>query len=769
MARLAPITAALACSRSCAVSTRTACDAAVEHAADLRLVGVAQLANGTWPERRQLGARPDRPDHPARLRPPSSARRPTSRAIRAPASASSSIAVLDAVLRRGWPRLAPKVLVSTASTPDVEVGLVHRPDHVGPGDVEDLVAALVALEVVESRAPAACSIVPIAPSATTTREARASRNWAGEFTRGCWTSRSSLGVAQRVVGWQAHSVRDAQAWTTRPGAGASRVIELDGVPELVDPLLIAAFEGWNDAGDAATAARRAPRAGLGRRSRWPSSTPRTTTTSRSTGRPSSPVDDGRRRVTWPTTRVSVRPAARPRPRRRAGPRHRAQHALAAVRRRAARAVPRARRRAGRHPRRAAGRHPAHPAGAGDRDGVDRGRRGPLKLEQSRYEGPTGIVGVFQDACTRLGIPAVSFWAAVPHYVAQPPCPKATLALLRQRRGPARRAHPARRPARGRPRLGARRRRAGRGGRGRRRLRPLARGEPRTPPSSPRPAARRSPGSSSATSRRRGDERRASPDALAERDAERARSTSRRATRSPAPRARSPSPESAGVGPAVDAASAAGASRSSARRRAYGVDAGAAGRRRPAERDGARASGRAARSAAGERRRRSTPSRCGSGAQQRQPDRHRVDAAARAAPRRRPGCPATSTSSRRRSPTMPGVHVGLRERRSAGEHLGLGARTSRGAGRPGRCRRPARRTSRRGARRAIAEHSTCQPGRPRPNGRVPRRARRGARPRQTRQSSGSFLPGRSGSPPRSAKTASICSRSSPTPRRTPGRR
>jgi len=53
----------------------------------------------------------------------------------------------------------------------------------------------------------------------------------------------------------------------------------------------------------------------------------------------------------------------------------------------------------------------------------------LGLEPSRYEGPTGIVGVFQDICERAGLPAVSFWAAVPHYVAQPPCPKATVALL----------------------------------------------------------------------------------------------------------------------------------------------------------------------------------------------------------------------------------------------------------------------------------------------------------------------------------------------------
>ena len=55
----------------------------------------------------------------------------------------------------------------------------------------------------------------------------------------------------------------------------------------------------------------------------------------------------------------------------------------------------------------------------------------LGLDHSRYEGPTGILGVFADACQRAGLPSVSFWAAVPHYVAQPPCPKATLALLRR--------------------------------------------------------------------------------------------------------------------------------------------------------------------------------------------------------------------------------------------------------------------------------------------------------------------------------------------------
>lgn len=55
----------------------------------------------------------------------------------------------------------------------------------------------------------------------------------------------------------------------------------------------------------------------------------------------------------------------------------------------------------------------------------------LGLDVSTYEGPTGIIGVIQEACSRFDIPAVSLWGAVPHYVAQPPCPKATLALVRR--------------------------------------------------------------------------------------------------------------------------------------------------------------------------------------------------------------------------------------------------------------------------------------------------------------------------------------------------
>ncbi len=54
----------------------------------------------------------------------------------------------------------------------------------------------------------------------------------------------------------------------------------------------------------------------------------------------------------------------------------------------------------------------------------------LNVEPVDYKGPTGIVGVLQQACAAAGLPSVSLWVAVPHYVAQPPSPKATLALLR---------------------------------------------------------------------------------------------------------------------------------------------------------------------------------------------------------------------------------------------------------------------------------------------------------------------------------------------------
>jgi proteasome assembly chaperone (PAC2) family protein len=67
--------------------------------------------------------------------------------------------------------------------------------------------------------------------------------------------------------------------------------------------------------------------------------------------------------------------------------------------------------------------------ASDDELVDR-----LELARSNYEGPTGVVGVLHDSCRRRGIPSASLCAAVPHYVAAVPNPKAALALLRRLEG-----------------------------------------------------------------------------------------------------------------------------------------------------------------------------------------------------------------------------------------------------------------------------------------------------------------------------------------------
>ena len=70
-------------------------------------------------------------------------------------------------------------------------------------------------------------------------------------------------------------------------------------------------------------------------------------------------------------------------------------------------------------------HPLPLSGSAHDEGLAR----RLGLQPSNYEGPTGIFGVLADAFSRLGLPVVSLWTVVPHYVANPPSPKATKALL----------------------------------------------------------------------------------------------------------------------------------------------------------------------------------------------------------------------------------------------------------------------------------------------------------------------------------------------------
>lgn len=62
--------------------------------------------------------------------------------------------------------------------------------------------------------------------------------------------------------------------------------------------------------------------------------------------------------------------------------------------------------------------------ASDQEMIDR-----YDLQRSRYEGPTGIVGILHDACTKADLPCAALWAAVPAYASQVPSPKATLALI----------------------------------------------------------------------------------------------------------------------------------------------------------------------------------------------------------------------------------------------------------------------------------------------------------------------------------------------------
>jgi proteasome assembly chaperone (PAC2) family protein len=63
--------------------------------------------------------------------------------------------------------------------------------------------------------------------------------------------------------------------------------------------------------------------------------------------------------------------------------------------------------------------------ASDRALVDK-----LGFQHTSYEGPTGIVGVLHNSCAQAGIPSASLWASVPHYVAAAPNPKVALALVR---------------------------------------------------------------------------------------------------------------------------------------------------------------------------------------------------------------------------------------------------------------------------------------------------------------------------------------------------
>jgi proteasome assembly chaperone (PAC2) family protein len=208
------------------------------------------------------------------------------------------------------------------------------------------------------------------------------------------------------------------------------MIEFSAVGELRRPVLVAAFEGWNDAADAATAAVEHLEEVF--QARTIGVIDPDDYYDFQVNRPSVSLVDGRtRRIEWPTTRLSVArlPDANrdlvllrglePNMRWRGfceeliEGAHALEIDLVATLGALLADTPHTR--------------PVPVSGSAS----DPATAALLNVEASRYEGPTGIVGIFSEACQSAGLAAVSFWAAVPHYVAQPPCPKATLALLRR--------------------------------------------------------------------------------------------------------------------------------------------------------------------------------------------------------------------------------------------------------------------------------------------------------------------------------------------------
>jgi len=206
------------------------------------------------------------------------------------------------------------------------------------------------------------------------------------------------------------------------------VTEFDGLPVLRSPVAIAAFEGWNDAADASTAVVEHLE------EIWQAKSVASLDPEEfydfQVNRPTITLTDGEvRKIDWPTTRFAVATppgterdivlirGIEPSMRWRTFCDEALEvcHSLDVTRIVLLGAlladVPFTR--------------PLPISGsASDRTVAER-----YDLTLSRYEGPVGIVSVLQDAAQRAELEAMSFWVHVPHYANNPPCPKATLALL----------------------------------------------------------------------------------------------------------------------------------------------------------------------------------------------------------------------------------------------------------------------------------------------------------------------------------------------------
>lgn len=208
------------------------------------------------------------------------------------------------------------------------------------------------------------------------------------------------------------------------------MIELQDVGELRDPIVIAAFEGWNDAGESASSVIK-HLADVWKAEVVAAIDPEDFYDFQ-VNRPQSVTVDGRRRIQWPTTRVLLArdaPVGRdvllvlgiePSVRWRTFTQDLVSYLLdqgsqlLVVLGGLLADVPHTR--------------PIPISLTSEDDALVAGGE---DVERSTYEGPTGIVGVLSDEAREHELPALSCWAAVPHYAGGPPSPKASLALLGQ--------------------------------------------------------------------------------------------------------------------------------------------------------------------------------------------------------------------------------------------------------------------------------------------------------------------------------------------------
>jgi len=202
-------------------------------------------------------------------------------------------------------------------------------------------------------------------------------------------------------------------------------------PQLRDPVLVCAFNGWNDAGEAATSALDAIADGLAAET-FATIDPEEFYDFQAT-RPTVRLVDGHRRIEWPS--VELRAAHLPA----------ADHDLIVVRghepnlrwRTFAAEIVQVASSLGVEMMITVGalladvphtRPVQVVSSAGDRDLAER-----LGLNVSRYEGPTGILGVLGDLASKEGIPTVGLWAALPHYLNLAPNPWGAMALVKELR------------------------------------------------------------------------------------------------------------------------------------------------------------------------------------------------------------------------------------------------------------------------------------------------------------------------------------------------